>query len=203
MGRHSKPTRRRAGKILAVVGSGAFALPATTGTAMATSPGINWDPIIQCESGGNPRAHNVHSTASGLFQFLSGTWRSLGGLAFGRTAADASPAEQMEIANRAYATSGLTPWEASRSCWRRRNVYDYYTPPVETHSYHYDYSGSYRSYSRSYVGRHRAIEYTVHAGDTLSSIAATHGHTWRELFNENRRVLSNPNLIDVGVVITL
>ena len=30
--------------------------------------------IIQCESGGDPRAYNPYSGASGLFQFLPGTW---------------------------------------------------------------------------------------------------------------------------------
>ena len=30
--------------------------------------------IIACESGGNPNAKNPHSSASGLFQFLRGTW---------------------------------------------------------------------------------------------------------------------------------
>lgn len=31
--------------------------------------------VIAHESGGNPRAENPHSTASGLFQFLDSTWR--------------------------------------------------------------------------------------------------------------------------------
>lgn len=30
--------------------------------------------VMQCESGGNPDAFNPHSGASGLFQFLPGTW---------------------------------------------------------------------------------------------------------------------------------
>ena len=31
--------------------------------------------LISCESGGDPRAKNPHSSASGLGQFLDGTWR--------------------------------------------------------------------------------------------------------------------------------
>ncbi|MDH3306126.1 MAG: transglycosylase SLT domain-containing protein [Acidimicrobiia bacterium] len=30
--------------------------------------------VMACESGGNPNAKNPHSTATGLFQFLDGTW---------------------------------------------------------------------------------------------------------------------------------
>lgn len=193
-----------------VVGSGVLAVPLTAGTAEAAAPTVNWGPIaddlgdggppqgwggvISCESGWNPRAHNSHSSASGLFQFLSGTWRSLGGLRFGRTAADASPEEQMEIANRAYARDGLTPWEASKSCWRRRTY--------GSSSYGFEET-------RTYRGRHhrvvepRRFEYVIQLGDTLSSIAENHGHTWREVFQENRNVLSNPDLINVGAVINL
>jgi hypothetical protein len=37
--------------------------------------------IAKYESGGNPRAQNRHSTASGLFQFIDGTWNHFGGYA--------------------------------------------------------------------------------------------------------------------------
>lgn len=37
--------------------------------------------IAKYESGGNPRAQNPHSTASGLFQFVNGTWNHFGGYA--------------------------------------------------------------------------------------------------------------------------
>jgi nucleoid-associated protein YgaU len=200
MGRHSRPTSFKARKLAAVVGAVAT-VPLTPGVALADAGGPpgGWGGVISCESGGNPRAHNPYSSASGLFQFLSGTWRSLGGLAFGRTAADASVEAQEEIADRAYARSGLTPWEASRACWRRRNVY---SEPIETSYPRFQYRNPYRSqYPNQY--RHRVVEYTIREGDTLSSIAAEHGHTWRELFQQNRSVVHNPNLINVGVVITL
>jgi hypothetical protein len=37
--------------------------------------------IAKYESGGNPRAQNPHSTASGLYQFVNGTWNHFGGYA--------------------------------------------------------------------------------------------------------------------------
>lgn len=37
--------------------------------------------IAKYESGGNPRAQNPHSSASGLFQFVDGTWNNFKGYA--------------------------------------------------------------------------------------------------------------------------
>jgi cell wall-associated NlpC family hydrolase len=78
---------------------------------------VNWDPIIRCESSGNPKAANRRSTASGLLQFLDSSWAAYGGLKYSRRAKDATPAQQLEIANNAYARSRLTPWAASKRCW--------------------------------------------------------------------------------------
>lgn len=57
--------------------------------------------VMLCESGGNPRAENPHSTASGLFQFIDGTWASartaVGGEKYAR-AKDAPGDMQIEAA---------------------------------------------------------------------------------------------------------
>lgn len=209
MGKHSKPsTHSTTGPILAaaIATSGAFAA-VTPGVAQATAvrqsegPPGGWDAVVRCESNFNPQAHNRSSSAAGLFQFLSGTWRSLGGLAFGRTAADATPEQQIEIANRAYERDGLSPWEASRSCWRRSGL-----------------SGSDRVQALTggrvvAAGRHRAVprsvpllqrlRYVIRRGDTLSQIAVAHGHTWQDVFAENRAVLRDPNLLRVGLTINI
>src|SRR5690606_3074634 len=87
-----------------------------TGTAHAGPPG-GWDPIIRCESGGNPRAQNPRSSASGLFQFIDSTWRRYGGLEFAPRAKDATVEQQYTVAERAYRANGLRDWTASRSCW--------------------------------------------------------------------------------------
>src|SRR5690606_25428666 len=79
--------------------------------------GPDWGPIIKCESGGNPKAQNPHSTASGLFQFIDGTWRAYGGTKYSKRAKDATVEQQYEIANKAFAREGYRPWNASKSCW--------------------------------------------------------------------------------------
>ncbi|WP_299038345.1 transglycosylase family protein [uncultured Pseudokineococcus sp.] len=45
--------------------------------------------------------------------------------------------------------------------------------------------------------------YTVRSGDTLSSIAAANGTTWRAIYDANRDRLSNPNSISIGQVLRL
>ena len=49
--------------------------------------------IVHRESRGNPRAQNRHSTASGLYQFIDGTWHNFRGY---RHAKDAPPSVQTE-----------------------------------------------------------------------------------------------------------
>jgi nucleoid-associated protein YgaU len=43
-----------------------------------------------------------------------------------------------------------------------------------------------------------ANTYTVVAGDNLSKIAAKYGITWKEIFDANRDILSNPDMIHPG-----
>ncbi|MCW2900947.1 MAG: hypothetical protein JWO67_3212 [Streptosporangiaceae bacterium] len=201
-GRHRKPNHT-ALNIAAISASGAFAvvpaLAMTAGTAEAAIPepaapvpAVNWDPIIHCESGGNPAAQNPSSTASGLYQFLDSTWRSLGGTKYAARAKDATPEQQREIAELAYSQSGLTPWDASRGCWAGQE-------------------GQVRNTAAETPAKHRkptpkpapapaptAGDYVVKAGDTLARIATGHGETWQQLWDENRSSVVNPNLIYPG-----
>lgn len=117
-GRHRAPTNTGK-KLAALTVATTIPMIAATGTANA-APAPDWGPIIHCESGGNPNAKNRNSSASGLFQFINGTWAAYGGREFAPTARQATPAEQLIVANRAYAAEGYKPWNASKNCWEDR-----------------------------------------------------------------------------------
>jgi len=68
-----------------------------------------WDRIARCESGGNWSINTGNGYYGGL-QFNTGSWLANGGADFAPRADLASRAEQITVANRYYATSGLGPW---------------------------------------------------------------------------------------------
>ena len=119
-GRHRKPsTAGKNAARLAVIGiTAATPIGLTSAPANAAAPRDVADAIISCESGGNPTIQNNHSTASGLFQFINGTWKAYGGST--ARAKDASVAEQWQVFERAFAAEGTRPWNASKSCWSKK-----------------------------------------------------------------------------------
>ncbi len=98
----------------AVVKVGTKAAPApsagnTSGAGINLANAAMWDRIAQCESGGNWHINTGNGYYGGL-QFASATWLSNGGADFAPRADLASREEQITVANRLYATSGLSPW---------------------------------------------------------------------------------------------
>lgn len=209
-GRHRvPPTHLRTTGRLAATSAAAVVIPlALTGQAQAAVPDINWDPIIACESGGDPTAANANSTASGLYQFLDSTWQSLGGST--ARAKDASVAEQTAIANKAYAQSGLTPWAASKSCWAGKSA----PAPVKVHKAapRVVHSAPHAAApvpkpvvvpkaTKSWKAAAAHGNYTVRPGDTLSGLAGVH---WRDVYNANRGTIgANPDRIYPGEQLSL
>lgn len=115
--------RARAGRLLAA----AVIVAANTagcqeGLGSDTPPGGGAGGIAahvrQCESGGNYRAENPHSSASGGYQFINATWTGTTGL---RPPASAySPAVQDRAFHKLWAGGrGAHHWNASRHCWGR------------------------------------------------------------------------------------
>lgn len=79
--------------------------------------------IAKCESGFKPTAQNKTSTASGIFQFLNGTWiqtRTQMGL---DTSLELkmNAEENIKTAMWKIANGGLRAWDASKSCWGNWN----------------------------------------------------------------------------------
>jgi hypothetical protein len=48
-----------------------------------------------------------------------------------------------------------------------------------------------------------ATTYTVKSGDSLSTIAAKYGTSWQKLYEANKNIIKNPNLIYPGQVLTI
>jgi hypothetical protein len=86
----------RARRVL--VGRKAYSVPGTEG--------LNWGALANCESGGNPKAVNP-AGYYGLYQFDTGTWRSVGGSGLPTSA---SAAEQTYRAKLLYKQRGRSPW---------------------------------------------------------------------------------------------
>lgn len=73
-----------------------------------------WDPILQCESNGNWHATEGHF--EGGLQFEPSTWRAYGGTQYAAHAYDATPAQQIAIAEKVLAEDGWVAWP---TCSRR------------------------------------------------------------------------------------
>ena len=118
-GRHRAPSTQSplgVGNLVArsTAGATAIALPIvgftalTTGTADAATES-QWDNVAQCESGGNWHINTGNGYYGGL-QFAQSTWLANGGADFASRADLASREQQITVANRLYAKSGLQPW---------------------------------------------------------------------------------------------
>ncbi|HSN11039.1 MAG TPA: transglycosylase family protein [Propionibacteriaceae bacterium] len=102
------------GTKVAVKVTAASVAPATTTTSTSTggldlSNAAMWDKVAQCESGGNWSINTGNGYYGGL-QFLTSTWLAYGGGQFAPRADLASREQQITVANRVYATSGLSQW---------------------------------------------------------------------------------------------
>lgn len=112
-GRHRKPSRATRQAAAVAVATATMSAAFTHEAAAAD----RWDALIECESGGNPKAQNPKSTASGLFQIIDSTWKAFGGLEFAKHAKDATVAEQYKVAERLFSAEGYGPWASSKHCW--------------------------------------------------------------------------------------
>ena len=168
---------------------------------------MNWDAIAQCESSGNWAANTGNGFFGGL-QFTQSTWKAFGGSG---SPQGASREQQIAVAERVLDGQGIKAWPVCGSRGLGGHTVDAggsgssdSTSSDSTSSS----SGSHDSESTtSSTGRHRSSSqapssggYTVVAGDTLSSIASSHGVSggWRALAAANRDVSTDPNLIMPG-----
>lgn len=178
-GRHRKPDppshlpRAAVVGVTAVAATGLFA-----GTAHA-DPGVNWDAVAACESGGN-WSINTGTGFSGGLQFSLATWRANGGTGMPQ---NASRAAQITVAERVLATQGIGAWP---TCGARASAKSAPAkPPAVTSVARQSGQGG---------------TCTVTAGDTLASIAATHNVPggWEALQAANTATVADPDVIYPG-----
>jgi resuscitation-promoting factor RpfA len=210
----SRPDSRKGRSLLrlAVAGAVAVGVPiAVAGTANA-APDSVWDRLAACESSSNWHANTGNGFRGGL-QFTDSTWRSFGGSG---SAHNASREQQIAVAERVLATQG---WNAWPSCSRKMGVRSYTSQPRASHTSDQAQVKSAPAKAKAKakapakkaaapVAKHASAprltkngaDYTVAKGDTLSAIAAGRRLQggWPALFERNKDVLSNPNVLRVG-----
>ena len=191
-------------------GAAALVIGGAAAAALSTPAQADvWDQLAQCESGGN-WSINTGNPFSGGLQFLPSTWAAYGGQG---AAHNASVAEQKAVAYKVWQGQGWGAWPA---CSAKLGLYGT-TPP----------SGGFGSVAPQAAAPVQPVapapqpvaapapqaqyqapvaaagQYTVKAGDTLSTIAVAHGVTWKQLFDANSGTVANPNLIFPGQVLEI
>jgi resuscitation-promoting factor RpfA len=208
-------TAARRGITLAAVSMAAVALSATSANAAvpAHTTASVWDSLAQCESSGNWNTNTGNGYAGGL-QFSQSTWAAYGGTG---SAANASRAQQIAVAEKVQASQGWGAWPAcaaklglrggavapqSATTSRQpsavstpakvpaRNVAAKAAVPAPRHVAPVSVSGQ---------------TYTIRSGETLSTIAGKLNIAggWRSLADANAATISNPHLVFPGQVLQL
>jgi LysM repeat protein len=114
-GRHAVRDLTRDARSAAPAPAPAAGAAAPVSAAAATSPSAlptgsaNWQAIAACESGGNWSANTGNGFYGGL-QFTQGTWDAYGGGQYASSANQATPAQQIAVAQRVLAGQGIGAW---------------------------------------------------------------------------------------------
>ncbi|GAA2789965.1 LysM peptidoglycan-binding domain-containing protein [Crossiella cryophila] len=211
-GKHRKQSNITRTVARVVVAGAVVAAPmAVAGTASAAS-GVNWDAIAQCESGGRWNIATGNGYYGGL-QFDRGTWLSNGGGQYAPYAHQASKAQQIAVAERLFAARGTSPWP---HCGKRAGVKGNVAKPAPKPAAVKPVVKKQAApkpvavkpvikpaapvQSAPVATERNGADYTVVAGDTLSTIAQklqVNGG-WKALFERNKDIVKNADLIFPG-----
>ena len=215
----SRPSRTAGRSLLrlAVAGAVVVGLPmGLAGTANA-APDSAWDKLAQCESGGRWNINTGNGYSGGL-QFSPSTWRAFGGSG---SASQASREQQIAVAERVLAAQG---WNAWPSCSQKTGVRGNAAtvrasaplkdaapaapqaapappaaPAPQAPEVAPKAAPALVPAAAAPIVKNGA-DYTVVAGDTLSTIAARESIPggWQAVFDRNTDVLTDPDLILIG-----
>ncbi|WP_218938491.1 transglycosylase family protein [Modestobacter altitudinis] len=153
----------------------------------------DWTGVAQCESGGDWDINTGNGYYGGL-QFSQSTWAGYGGTALAPRADLATPAEQVQIAEKVLVGQGVGAWP---TCGKRL------TDGTTAAAVAAPAAVPAPAPAAAPVAiAADAGSYTVVRGDTLAKIAAAHGQSWHELYQLNVGVIgSNPNVLVPGQVL--
>jgi hypothetical protein len=166
------------------------------GTAQA-DPAVDWDAVAACESGQNWSTNTGNGFSGGL-QFTPGTWQANGGTG---SAHEASREEQIRVAENVLSSQGIGAWP---TCGPRGLTGGApvakrpQAPAVRQGAAPAPLVPAASSAPGSTSNPDG--EYTIKAGDTLSSVASElkiEGG-WQFLVEKNADFLTNPDLIYPG-----
>jgi resuscitation-promoting factor RpfA len=194
--------------ITAMAAAGGLAAVALASAATAdAATASQWDALAQCESGGNWAINTGNGFYGGL-QFTSSTWLAYGGGAYAPTANKASREQQITVAAKVAASQGWGAWPV---CSIKAGIRGS-APTAPDLGVHVNVAAA-RSAVRTPLTSTSAAKggsvgtgkHVVRSGETLSSIAAANHVSggWQRLFAVNRSIIKNPNVIQVGQVLTL
>ena len=190
MSEHTSMTRARTLLRGGAVTLGAAAVGIGVLAAPASAAEHDWSGVAQCESGGNWSINTGNGYYGGL-QFSSSTWLGYGGGQYAPRADLATPAQQVEIAEKVLDGQGVGAWP---TCGKRLTGGSTPLPATQAPAPAAPAPAAAPAASTPSSGD----TYVVRRGDTLAKIAAAHGTTWRELHALNADTVRNPNAIYVG-----
>ncbi|MFG3227493.1 transglycosylase family protein [Kitasatospora sp. NPDC048194] len=222
---------RRVIAALGVAGVGLTIPCLTTGTANAASV-ATWDKVAQCESGGNWSINTGNGFYGGL-QFTSSTWAAFGGTSYAPQANLATKDQQIAVAEKVLASQGPGAWPvcsvqagltkggapaavdtsagtaakpAAKPAQSQAPAAKPAQPaaPAPSQAQPSDDSAK-GSWAQKRQAHAQSGDYTVVAGDWLSSIADKHKVQggWQRLYELNRSTLTDgPDTIYPGQHLT-
>jgi LysM repeat protein len=200
-GRHRKPSTARTVALRTATAGALIGGPALALAAPASAAPLSvWDSVAQCESTNNWSINTGNGYYGGL-QFSQSTWDAYGGQQYAARADLASKSEQIAVAEKTLAGQGWGAWACASM------VGAYGSPENRDAGASGGSSAAPAAPAAAPVAQVEAAtrstssgsgSYTVKSGDTLSSIASALGTSWQALFNANRGIISDPNVIQVG-----
>lgn len=209
MAKHRRMTST--GRNVARLALAGLVVGAPLALAVPAQAAPNWDALAQCESGGRWNINTGNGYSGGL-QFSPSTWRAYGGTQYAATAAGATREQQIAIAERVLAGQGAGAWPACtrKTGWNNgggavaapkaaapKAAPKAATPKPKAAPKKAAAAPKAAPVAAAPATPKNGADYTVQPGDTLSKIAAAQGIQggWTAVFDRNRDVISDPDLI--------